>query len=41
MCGVNNSTLFWVRVRVTTGYATAPVGTQITAVPESKYINVV
>ncbi|MCJ7457471.1 MAG: hypothetical protein MUP17_00560 [candidate division Zixibacteria bacterium] len=41
MCGVNNSTFFWVRIRVTTGYATAPVGTQITAVPESKYINAV
>jgi len=41
MCGVNNSTFFWVRIRVATGYATAPVGTQITAVPENKYINAV
>lgn len=38
-CGVNNSTKFWVRVRVITAYVTAPVGTQITAVPENKYIN--
>jgi hypothetical protein len=41
MCGVNNSSLFWIRVRVTTGYATAPVGTQVTAVPENKYVNLV
>jgi len=38
-CGANNSTEFWVRVKVVTGYTTAPVGTQITAVPENKYIN--
>ncbi len=41
MCAVNNSTFFWVRIRVAAGYATAPVGTQITAVPENKYINVI
>ena len=41
MCGVNNSTFFWVRIRVTTGYITAPIGTQVTAIPESKYINAV
>ncbi len=41
MCGVNNSTFFWVRIRVTTGYATAPVGTQVTAVPENKYLNAI
>jgi len=39
-CGVNNSTKFWLRIRVTTAYTTAPIGTQITAVPESKYIDV-
>ncbi|HVP36261.1 MAG TPA: hypothetical protein VMT04_04635 [Terriglobales bacterium] len=39
MCGVNNSTFFWIRIRVMTGYATAPIGTQVTAVPENKYIN--
>lgn len=37
--GVNNSTEFWIRARVTTAYTTAPVGMQITAVPENKYIN--
>jgi hypothetical protein len=40
-CGVNNSTGFWIRARVTTTYTTAPIGTQITAVPENKYLIVV
>lgn len=39
MCGVNNSTKFWIRAKVATVYTTAPIGTQITAVPESEYIN--
>lgn len=37
-CAVNSELRFWVRIRVTTSYATAPIGTQITAVAESKYI---
>jgi hypothetical protein len=39
-CPVNNVYKFWVRILVTTGFTTAPIGTQITAVPESKYLNV-
>jgi len=39
-CIVNNVTKFWVRILVTTSFTTAPVGTQITAVPEAKYLNV-
>jgi hypothetical protein len=39
-CSVNSVSKFWVRILVTTGFTTAPVGTQITAVPESKYLNV-
>lgn len=39
MCAVNNSTFFWVRIRVTTAYVTAPDGTQVTAVPENEYLN--
>ena len=31
---------FWIRVKVNTSFTRAPVGTQITAVPECKYINV-
>ncbi|MCJ7507327.1 MAG: hypothetical protein MUO85_01180 [candidate division Zixibacteria bacterium] len=37
-CTVNLETKFWVRIKVTTNYTTAPVGTQVTAAPESKYI---
>jgi hypothetical protein len=38
MCPVNGVSKFWIRILVTTAFATAPVGTQITAVPETKYI---
>lgn len=38
MCPVNGVSKFWVRILVTTAFATAPVGTQITAVPEIKYL---
>ena len=31
---------FWIRIKVNAGFTTAPVGTQITAVPECKYLNV-
>jgi len=40
-CPVNLVSEFWVRILVTTGFATAPVGTQITAVPETKYLNAI
>jgi hypothetical protein len=40
-CSVNNVSRFWVRISVTTSFTTAPVGTQITAVPEAKYLNVI
>ncbi|KPL04308.1 MAG: hypothetical protein AMJ73_04410 [candidate division Zixibacteria bacterium SM1_73] len=40
-CPVNGVSKFWVRVLVTTGFTTPPVGTQITAVPEAKYLNVI
>jgi hypothetical protein len=40
-CPVNGVSKFWVRVLVTTDFTTAPVGTQITAVPEAKYLNVI
>jgi hypothetical protein len=38
MCPVNGVSKFWIRILVTTAFATAPVGTQITAIPEIKYI---
>jgi len=38
---INNVIKFWVRVLVTTGYSTAPVGTQITAVGKNDYLDVV
>jgi hypothetical protein len=37
-CPVNGVSEFWIKILVTTAFATAPVGTQITAVPEAKYI---
>ena len=37
---VNSVTKFWVRALVTTGYTTAPVGTQITAVGKNDYLDV-
>lgn len=40
-CPVNLVSKFWVRVLVTTGFTTTPVGTQITAVPEVKYLNAI
>jgi hypothetical protein len=40
-CPVNGVSKFWVRILVTTGFTTAPVGTQITAVPAAKYLNVI
>ncbi len=38
---VNGVSKFWVRILVTAGFTTAPVGTQITAVPEGKYLNAI
>lgn len=40
-CPVNSVSKFWVRILVTTGFTTAPVGTQITAVSEAKYLNAI
>ncbi len=37
---VNNVTKFWVRVLVSSGYTTAPIGTQITAVGRNDYLDV-
>lgn len=39
MCPVNGINKFWIRILVTTPFTTAPVGTQITAVPEMKHLN--
>jgi len=36
---VNSVTKFWVRLLVSTGFTTAPVGTQITAVAKNDYLN--
>ncbi len=35
---VNGSTKYWVRLLVTVGYTTAPVGTQITAIGKNDYL---
>ena len=40
-CPVNGTSEFWIRILVTTAFGTAPVGTQITAVPEAKYLKVI
>lgn len=40
-CPVDGISKFWVRILVTTGFTTAPVGTQITGVPEAKYLNAI
>ncbi len=40
-CPVNGVFEFWIKILVTTTFATAPVGTQITAVPEAKYLKVI
>ncbi|MCK4223929.1 MAG: hypothetical protein KAX39_02035 [candidate division Zixibacteria bacterium] len=40
-CPVNGVSEFWLRILVTTAFATTPVGTQITAVPEAKYLKVI
>jgi hypothetical protein len=37
-CSVNDLSEFWMRIVVTSSFTTAPVGTQVTAVPESKYL---
>jgi hypothetical protein len=39
-CLVNGVSEFWIRIMVTTPYATAPVGTQVTAVPEVRHLQV-
>ena len=36
---VNSKNEFWVRARVTGNFTTAPVGTQITAIPKSNYLS--
>ncbi|MCK4403933.1 MAG: hypothetical protein KAW02_02470 [candidate division Zixibacteria bacterium] len=38
---VNGVSKFWIKIIVTTTFTTAPVGTQITAVPEAKYLKVI
>jgi hypothetical protein len=40
-CPVNGVSEFWVRILVTAAFTVAPVGTQITAVPQAKYLNVI
>nr|NIM98483.1 hypothetical protein [candidate division Zixibacteria bacterium] len=40
-CSVNGVSEFWVRILVTVSFGTAPVGTQITAVPEAKYLKAI
>jgi hypothetical protein len=39
-CAVNGTSEFWIRALVLSSFATAPVGSQITAVPEAKYLKV-
>jgi hypothetical protein len=39
-CSVNGGSEFWVGIMVTTPYATAPVGAQVTAVPETRHLQV-
>lgn len=41
ICKVCEENKFWIRAKVSITYTTAPVGTQITGVPEGKYINVI
>ena len=38
ICPVNGVNKFWIRILVTTPFVTPPVGTQITAVPEIKFL---
>jgi hypothetical protein len=40
-CPVNGVSEFWIRILVTTSFTTVPVGTQITAVPEAKYLKAI
>ena len=40
-CPVNGVSEFWIKILVSIAFATAPVGTQITAVPEAKYLEVI
>jgi len=40
-CPINGVSKFWIKIEVTTSFATAPVGTQVTAVPEAKYLKVI
>ncbi|MGB7062563.1 MAG: hypothetical protein WBF13_09475 [Candidatus Zixiibacteriota bacterium] len=39
-CPVNAVSQFWIRIAATTPYATAPVGTQVTSVPEARHLQV-
>jgi hypothetical protein len=39
-CPVNGVSQFWIRIPVTTPFATAPVGTQVTPVPEARHLQV-
>ncbi|MGB2988359.1 MAG: hypothetical protein WBC98_00200, partial [Candidatus Zixiibacteriota bacterium] len=39
-CPVNAVSQFWIRIVATTPYATAPVGTQVTSVPEARHLQV-
>jgi len=40
-CEVCQKNKFWIRVEVKTTFTTPPVGTQITCVPQGKYVNVI
>ena len=40
-CPVNGVSEFWIKILVITTFTTAPIGTQITAVPEAKYLKVI
>jgi hypothetical protein len=39
-CSVNGVSEFWMRIQVTSSFATAPVGTQVTSVPEARHLQV-
>ncbi|MCP4631902.1 MAG: hypothetical protein GY855_03170 [candidate division Zixibacteria bacterium] len=38
---VNSMSMFWIKVEVTSSFSTSPVGSQITAIPECQYLNMI
>ncbi|KPL02709.1 MAG: hypothetical protein AMJ90_05010 [candidate division Zixibacteria bacterium SM23_73_2] len=40
-CDVYQKNKFWIRIKVKTTFTTAPVGSQITCVPQGKHVNVI